>query len=142
MMQVETVLKSSRPAPAKWLSRKAKAIFETLTDDLIEAGVMITRADTHALSMAAVCLDNVASAAKDQSRARLLQSKTEASKLVARYKKEAAAAARNLMRFERDAMTWLSMLAATPRSRARFGIKPKQKKTGAVANLLQARQRQ
>jgi len=131
------VLKSNRPCPAKWLPRKAKLVFEQLVDDLTESGVSITRADTHALSMASLCLDSVANAAKDEASARrLLGSKTATSRLVARAKKEAASAARNMMRAERDAQTWLGMLAATPASRAKLGIKPRAKKTGEFAHLI------
>jgi hypothetical protein len=136
------VLNPSRPCSAKWLPRKAKLVFETLVDDLMESGVSITRADTHALSMAALCLNSVATAAKDEATARrLIGSKTATVRLIAKAKKEAASAARNMMRAERDAQTWLAMLAATPASRAKLGIKPRAKKTGAVANLLRARQR-
>jgi hypothetical protein len=144
MISVGTAIeigKSNRPAPSKWLSRAAKAIFLELVDDLTAAGVAIAKADGHAIGMAAVCLAGVADAAREMQKARRLERKQPTQKLAAKYQRAAQAAGRTLARLERDSQTWLVAIAATPAARARLGIRPTKRKSGAVADLLAARRR-
>ena len=91
--------------------------------------------------MAAMCLVEMAAAAKDQQKARSAERKAVGPKAGAKYKRDAQVAARALARFERDAQSWLLAIAATPVVRAKLGIRPAKKKTGAVATMLQTRQR-
>jgi phage terminase small subunit len=140
-LQAIEMAKSSGPEAPRWLPRAAKIIFSELTDDLIAAGMPLVKADSHSISMAAHCLAKVSEAARAEAKARRLEKKQTNQKLAARYRKEAASAARAMARFERDAQVWLVAIGGTPAARLKLGIKPVKKKLGAVADLMAARKR-
>lgn len=139
--QAIEMAKSRGPEAPRWLSRAAKIIFLELTDDLIAAGMQLMKCDSHSISMAAHCLVQVAESARAEVKARRLEKKQTNQKLAARYRREAASAARAMARFERDAQVWLVAIGGTPAARLKLGIKPTKKKIGAVADLMAARKR-
>ena len=115
------------PRVPRWLSVDGRKVFSELVRDLTAAKVPIKRADGHAVSIAAYCIVQAQEWAARERRARSNKMKIECSKQLTRY--------------ERDAQTWLSMICATPVSRARIGLRgattSKKPEAGSVASILQ-----
>jgi phage terminase small subunit len=115
------------PDPPDWLTKRGREIFAGLVADLVAARVPIKRVDSHAIAMAALCVSEVERWTKHGEEMRgemMLQC--------------AQVAARN----QRDAQQWLQVIGATPKGRAQMGLRGQEqdKKPGAVANILAARQ--
>jgi phage terminase small subunit len=86
-----------------WLPEERRPTWERVTDALRAAAVPLQRVDCDAVGFWVTCLDGAATAA-------------------------ATGDLKALARFERDAVVWSNLLGATPASRARLGLKPKQEK--------------
>ena len=129
-----------RPVAPKWLSRAARSVFEALADDLASAGVSIRRIDAHAIAMAAHCLAEVQALAKEERKAYRQERKQEIPRMGAKFRKQAEAARRTMLRCERDAQVWLTAIGATPMQRIKLGIRPV-KKLGLVATMIAAKER-
>ena len=112
-----------------WLSPEAREIFDSLVEDLTAARVPIKAVDSHAIAMAAHCVQQTQEWASIQTQAADVGSRKECAALV--------------VRFQRDAQDWLSVIGGTPKSRAQMGIKGATQKTpaGALA-VLRARQQE
>lgn len=97
--------------PPSWLLPKAKRIFKQLCADMAGARVPVKFLDAHAVGMAAQTL--------------AMQDQVENNPAL-------------FARVGRDAMQWLEAIGATPRSRARMGIRgnPDAVKETQLSNLL------
>jgi hypothetical protein len=103
-------------------------IWQSLVFDLLAAKVPIKQVDTHAISMAARCLDAVESAERLAENGELDPEKR-------------LTALRLKAQFGKDLIQWLQLICATPSTRARIGLRdPVKKPAGPLAQLLAAKQ--
>ena len=110
------------------LPESVAAIWRSLVDDLIAAKVPIKSVDSHAIVMAARCMDTV----------RQAEQMSGNSKLEAKLRLDAMRLGNQA---GRDLQKWLEMICATPASRARIGVKgDPEKKMGPLAQILAAKQ--
>lgn len=109
------------------LPRRVREIYQNLVIDLAGAKVPIKQIDSHAITMAARCLEAVErvekiAAAGDTPMERVLA----CMKMAAGYGK--------------DLQRWLELICATPGARARIGLKsPVKKEPGPVELMMAAR---
>ena len=118
------------PVCPSHLSTSARKLFRSLVNLLVEAKVPVKAVDCHAISLAAICLDEVQRWSAMLENAESTKDKIECAAIVARN--------------QRDAQQWLAAIGATPKSRAQMGLRGKgeTKKLGAVASILQIKQQQ
>lgn len=119
---------SDLPTCDKCLPRRVQEIYQNLVIDLAGAKVPIKQIDSHAITMAARCLDAV-----EQAEAMAADGSVEVSARLA--------ALRLKGQFSKDLIQWLQLICATPGARARIGLKGQpEKKGGTLAALLAAKQ--
>jgi len=116
------------PTCDKCLPRRVQEIYRNLVIDLAGANVPIKQIDSHAVTMAARCLEAVERAealAEEDSPAEV---KLAALRLQGQYSK--------------DLIQWLQLICATPGARARIGMKGTEPKRamGPLAAILAAKQ--
>jgi len=115
------------PTCDKCLPRRVQEIYHNLVVDLAGAKVPIKQIDSHAITMAARCLDSVEEAERLSEDAGLEPDKR-------------LSALRLKGQFGKDLMQWLQLICATPGARARIGLKPApEKKTGMLAQMMAAK---
>lgn len=119
---------SDLPTCDKCLPRRVREIYQNLVIDLAGAKVPIKQIDSHAITMAARCLDAVESAeAIAENPDTPVEHRLSALRLKAQFGK--------------DLIQWLQLICATPGARARIGLKaPAEKKMGPLAQMLAAKQ--
>lgn len=113
------------PTCDKCLPRRVQEIYRNLVIDLAGANVPIKQIDSHAVTMAARCLEAV-------ERAEALASGDDSPPAVK------LAALRLQGQYSKDLIQWLQLICATPGARARIGLKgaePK-KAAGPLATIL------
>jgi hypothetical protein len=117
------------PTCDKCLPRRIQEIYQNLVIDLAAARVPIKQIDSHAITMAARCLDAIEkveqmTADPDAPPERIL------------------AALRMAAGYGKDLQRWLELICATPGARARIGVKGEpEKKAGPLAQILAMKQR-
>ena len=117
------------PTCDKCLPRRVQEIYQNLVIDLAGAKVPIKQIDSHAITMAARCLDSVEQAEKMAE-----DPEIPPDQRISALRLKAA--------FGKDLQRWLEMICATPGTRARIGLKPPdEKKGGRLAEMLAARAR-
>jgi len=116
------------PCP-DWLSAATRKIYNGLVSELIAASVPIKSIDSHAIAMAAQCLNAIR-----ETEGLVMDQELDAEKRLMALRLNA--------QYGRDLKDWLQLICATPGSRARIGVtsEPK-KKLGPLAQLLAARQK-
>lgn len=104
-------------------------IYQNLVVDLAGAKVPIKQIDSHAITMAARCLEAIETAegmAMDEEAAPEVR----------------LSALRVKAGFAKDLIQWLQLICATPGARARIGLKaPPEKKMGPLAQMIAAKQK-
>lgn len=111
------------------LPRRVREIYQNLVIDLAGAKVPIKQIDSHAITMAARCLEAVERVEKIAA-----DGDTPMERILACMKMAAG--------YGKDLQRWLELICATPGARARIGLKaPVEKKAGPLAALLAQRQR-
>jgi len=119
---------SDLPTCDKCLPRRVQEIYQNLVIDLAGAKVPIKQIDSHAITMAARCLDAVEAA---EAIAESADTPVE----------QRLSALRLKVQFGKDLIQWLQLICATPGARARIGLKaPAEKKIGPLAQILAAKQ--
>lgn len=117
------------PTCDKCLPRRVREIYQNLVIDLAGAKVPIKQIDSHAITMAARCLDSVESAER-------MSEDADAGPDLR------LAALRLKSQFSKDLIQWLQLICATPGARARIGLKaPQEKKAGVLAGLIAQRRK-
>jgi hypothetical protein len=84
------------------------------------------RLNSHAIACCAACISSVSILANEEQKAEDPKDKLECSKQVARY--------------HRDSIAWLTLLGATPSARQRMGITSSAKTEGPPAKVLKRKQ--
>jgi len=100
-----------------------------LVIDLAAAQVPIKQIDSHAITMAARCLEAVESAERMSVDGKLTP-------------EQRLSALRLRAQFGKDLIQWLQLICATPGARSRIGLKTApEKKAGPLAAIIAAKQR-
>jgi phage terminase small subunit len=117
-----------------WLSPAAEDVWHTLVADTTTAGVVLRRADAHAVAMAAYSLGAIEELAIEGELV-LASSSEAAAKAKAKY-----TIMQRTQIHQRNCEKWLDKIGATPVARARMGIRQAAaKELGTVAKLIAAK---